>query len=87
MHAAIHGLAHQKKSYLRGRIEHIEKQLSQIPAKIEVLKAETWTPDIVVPMHDVAVDPSAIKGTCQKADAIFALRINDQENLRALQNR
>ena len=45
--------------------------MSQIRAKIEVLKVQTSALATVIPMHDVAVDPSATKGTREKADAVL----------------
>lgn len=52
----------RRRSTIKGRIERLEKTLAQIPEEIANLLRELAALDIVIPLHEVAVDPVAIVG-------------------------
>ena len=50
-----------KRGSLQGQIDRLEKQVRETPQKLKVLRVEIAALDIVIPMHEVVVDPAAIK--------------------------
>lgn len=52
----------RKRGALRGQLDKAQKQFAELPGKIHLLEAELNALDKVIPLHEVKVDPSAIKG-------------------------
>jgi len=52
---------------LLGKIAKSEKLLCELLDQIEAMKAEVAALDIVIPMHEVIVDPNAIQGKRTKS--------------------
>ena len=61
----------RKKATLLGRVAKSEKILRELPSQIQAMKAEIAALDLVIPMHEVKVDPNAIKGKRTKSKAIL----------------
>ena len=59
--ASMAWLIRQKRTLL-GRLEKKEKTLRELPDEILKLQQAISALDAVIPLHEVAVDPSAIKG-------------------------
>ena len=60
-----------QKSHLLGRLEKKEKTFRELPDEIQQLKQAIAALDTVIPLHEVLVDPSAIKGKRIKNPAIL----------------
>lgn len=56
----------RKKSILLGEVEQSERILRQLPEEIRSKRAEITTLDLFIPLHQVVVDPVAIKATRKK---------------------
>lgn len=61
----------RKKATPLGRVAKSEKILLELPYQIQAMKAEVAALDLVIPMHEVKVDPNAIKGKRTKGKAIL----------------
>ncbi len=61
----------KKKAILIGKIEKGEKLLRELPDQIAAMKAEASALDIVIPMHEVIIDPHAIKGRQPKSKPVL----------------
>lgn len=61
----------KKKAILLGKIEKGEKLLRELPDQIAAMKAEASALDIVIPMHEVIIDPHAIKGRRPKSKPVL----------------
>ena len=61
----------KKKATLLGRIEKSEKLLRDLPDQIAAMKAEASALDIVIPMHEVEIDPHAIKSRRPKRKSVL----------------
>ena len=60
--------------------------MREAPALIQALKATVNALDIVIPMHAVVVDPSAIKGTRHKAKSVLPHGVITRGILACLKN-
>lgn len=61
----------RQKAKLLGRVAKNEKILLDLPLQIEAMKAEIAALDLVIPIHEVKVDPNAIKGKRTKSKPVF----------------
>lgn len=61
----------RKKATLLGQVEKSEKLLRDLPAQIQAVRAEIAALDIVIPMHEVIVDPHVIKGKRPKRKSVL----------------
>lgn len=57
----------RERAKLKGMIERRQKQLEELPREILELKTRLDALDLVIPLHEVKVDPQAIKGTRAKS--------------------
>ncbi|MBM4192636.1 MAG: hypothetical protein FJ196_06230 [Gammaproteobacteria bacterium] len=59
-----------ERAKLKGMLERRQKQLEDLPGEIVDLQAKLDALDAVIPLHEVKVDPKAIKGKREKVKAI-----------------
>lgn len=57
----------RKKATLLGRVARNERILSELPSYIQAMRAEIAALDLVIPLHEVKVDPNAIKAKRTKS--------------------
>ncbi len=52
----------RERARIQGKIERLEKLASQLPLEIKALSEQLKSIDAVFPLHEVKVEPTAIKG-------------------------
>lgn len=55
----------RRRAIAQGRLEKHLQELERLPATIAQVRAEIANLDVVIPMHEVVVDPQKIKGKRQ----------------------
>jgi hypothetical protein len=59
----------RERATARGVLDRLQKLEKNLPEQIKAAQAKIDALDSVIPLHDVPVDPTAIKGTRVCADA------------------
>lgn len=60
----------RERSMIKGMLERRQKQLEQLPREILELQMKLDALDAVIPLHEVKVDPKAIKGKQEQVKAL-----------------
>ncbi len=60
----------RERAVLKGEIDRLERQLAQIPERLEQLNASLTALDMVFPLHEVKVEPGVIVGRRPKSKPI-----------------
>lgn len=72
----------RKRSLLKGQIDRLSKMQTDIPDKIKTLQNELDALDAVIPLHEVPVDPTVIKGRSVRAASTARRRSADSASCR-----
>lgn len=59
-----------KRSLIKGQIDRLSKMQADIPDKVKALQKELDALDVVIPLHEVRVDPKVIAGSKPKGSAL-----------------
>lgn len=61
----------RQRAVLQGRLDKLNRQLETLPKEILLLQEQLNALDAVFPLHEIAVEPTKIKGTRAKKKALL----------------